>query len=389
MMNVTGTAAPTSASLHALSCAPVELANQSAGSDPMLVRGGVTFGGGGPLPTGSASLQLDGSTALAADVVSTNGGSLLGTTTSEGIWFKTTAGYSGGGVLMGFGSQPSNLVTEANFDRIIWMNASGKLNFEINGTLGSHSNTTSPSSYNDGSWHLVVATVGPGLLVTSTITVYVDGTSVASATGLSLLSGYTGYWHLGWSPINGTSYGTTTPNFFAGQLSDAFSVDSTNITSTQVGALHTASSQATWNSDLTADGVTDSWNLNDSGTTTFAGPYPVIGATSPCTMVSLAVGGSAFCVFSPSSTTTACATPTASSASIASWVAAGTLTFPPTPLATSQTITASVVRGSTYNATYLPGLHLYVPVTLIEGFTVAAHWFTSLTWSSTSQRVTV
>jgi hypothetical protein len=379
-LSTSGTVAPTAATLTAISCGPVELANAAAGSDPMLVRGGVTYDQAGPL-TGGGSLGLDGSSALGADVIGVDSATLLGSSFTEGIWFKTAPGYSAGGALLGFGSQPSSLGTEANADRIVSMTTAGKLNFLLDGSLGVTSDTTTPLAYNNGAWHLVVVTVST--VVFTAVTVYVDGSQVATSTGLTLASGYTGYWHAGWSPVSSGSA------YLAGYLSDAFVVDGTSLSSAQVSALAGAGTQATWAGDLSTDGASDSWPLDDSGTSTFAGPYPVIGATSPCTMVSVADGASSFCAFSPNSLTTACATPTGSSPSLAAWASAGALAFPPTSLSTPTTLTLTVVRGSTYNAGYLPGLHLYVPVSLTEKLAAAPTWGATLTWTSSSEQVIV
>jgi hypothetical protein len=375
-LSASGGAAPGTASYTASSCGPVELADQSAAADPMLVRGGVTYAQGGPL-TGSASLGLDGSSALAADVVSTSNAT-LGTTFTAGVWFKTTSGYGAGGSLIGFGSSAST-VSDTSADKILSMTTAGKLNFAISGTLGT-SNTTSPSDYNDGNWHLAVVTVSTTLL--ATVTLYVDGSQVAQATNLTLLTGYTGYWHVGWSPVSSGSA------YLAGSLADAFVVDGTALSPSQVSTLSGAGSQSAWNTDVSADGASMSWGLGDAGTTTFSGSLPVIGATSPCTMVSVATGGSTFCIYSPNSAGSACASPTASSQTLSQWVAAGAQSFPATSLSTSTTITTTVTRSSTYNTTYMPGLRLYLPVTLTEKLTSSSPWYTTLNWTSASQQVT-
>ena len=52
---------------------------------------------------------------------------------------------------------------------------------------------TSPSAYNNGQWHLVVAEIGP-----SGQQLWVDGVKVASNPSVTSAQNYTGYWHLGW-----------------------------------------------------------------------------------------------------------------------------------------------------------------------------------------------
>ena len=375
-LSASGGVAPGTASYTASSCGPVELADQSTASDPMLVRGGVTYAQAGPL-TGSASLGLDGSSALAADIVPTSNAT-LGTTFTEGLWFKTAAGYNGGGSLIGFGSSPST-ISDTSADKILSMTTAGKLNLAIAGTLGT-SNTTSPISYNDGNWHLAVVTVSTSVL--ATVTLYVDGSQAAQTTSLTLLTGYTGYWHVGWSPVSSGSA------YLAGNVADAFVVDSIALSPAQISTLDTAASQPIWNSDLSSDGASQSWGLGDTGTTTFTGTLPVIGSTSPCTMVSIATGGASYCIYSPNSSSAACATPTASSQTLTQWVAAGPQSFPATSLSASSRITTTLIRNSTYNPTYMPGLRLYLPVTLTEKLTASSLWYTTLSWTSTSQQIT-
>ena len=374
-LSATGGLSPTTAGYTASSCGPVQLADQSSASDPLMARGGLTFAQSGPL-TGSASLGLDGSSGFATDIVSTTGG-LLGSTFTEGIWFKTASGYTGGGTLIGFGSSPS-AVSDSSADKILSMTPAGKLNFAIAGTLGT-SNTTTSGTYNDGHWHLAVVSVAT--LILTGITIYVDGSQVASSGGLTLLTGYTGYWHVGWSPVSSGSA------YVAGNLSDAFVVQGTALASGAVSTLASASTQTAWNSDLSSDGASNSWSLGDSGTSTYAGTLPLIGTTNPCTMVAVAVGASNYCIYSPNSATAACATPTGSSATLAQWAAAGSEPFPATAIGANATITTTMIRASTYNTTFMPGLRLYVPVTLTEKLSAASPWYTTLTWNSTSQQL--
>jgi hypothetical protein len=372
-----GGVSPTVASMTASSCGPVSLADQSVASDPMLVRGGVTYAGSGPF-SGSGSLGLDGSSALAADIVGTTNGTLTGTF-SEGVWFKTAAGYASGGALIGFGSSASS-VSDTNADKILSLTPSGTVNFALTTTLGTSNVASSGTSYADGHWHLAVATVSTTLGLTSA-KVYVDGTQVASGGSLTLLTGYTGYWHAGWSPVpSGSAY-------LAGNESDAFAVDGTALSAGAITTLAGVSSQTTWNSDLSGDGASQSWGLGDAGTTTFSGTLPVIGSTDPCSMVSMAAGGGAFCVYSPNSLVSACATPTGASKSVAQWVAAGAQSFPATVVGTPAVVTTTLIRGSTYNTTFMPGLRLYVPVVVTEKLAAGSPWYTTLSWSATTQQV--
>ncbi len=111
--------------------------------------GGVTKGQAGAVPgTSDTSAKFDG----------VNGGvSSADTVTnprvySEELWFKTNTDQ--GGKLIGFGTKQSN-ETSDGYDRHVYMETRRPLTF---GTWTGQTNTiTSPDSYNDGSWHHMVA----------------------------------------------------------------------------------------------------------------------------------------------------------------------------------------------------------------------------------------
>lgn len=114
------------------------------------------------------------------------------TTFSQALWFKTTSGN--GGNLIGFGDTSSGLSN--GHDRQIYMETNGKLTF---GTwTGQASTVTSPKSYNDGAWHMVVSTFGTGGQQ-----LFVDGALVASSS-VNAAQNFTGYWKVGadntWGP---------------------------------------------------------------------------------------------------------------------------------------------------------------------------------------------
>ena len=108
-------------------------------------------------------------------------------------------------------------------------------------------------------------------------------------------------------------------------------------------------------------GATNLWPLGDTGTTVFNGPFPG-GAANPCGHVLVTVGTAspARCVHPSQST--ACPFPNVASISLQALAAAPSaqLTVPTT--GTSQTLTTTVTRASTYNTGYNNGLHLLFPV---------------------------
>jgi len=350
--------------VSAASCATVQLANIKSASRPMLPRYATTFTATGPFG-GTNAVALDGTTAYAASVAQQ---SLtiplvgLGTTYGYGVWFKLPAG-GGGGPLLSFGSNPT--ASGTTVDRTLFVNASGRLGFVAN-TSGSTLTQSSGSSYLDGGWHFAYAvmTITNVIIVGVTlgVTLYVDGTQVATSS--SLLNGassYAGYWHLGWAPTSVTGLASA---YLQGSLSNAVVSDS----SPAAGAPN--ATQRSTQADFTAwaSGATEHWVLGDSGTTTFTGSQPTIGATSPCTMVTIA-----WATTTPSGTVTA-ATP------LSSFATGSTYTVPAPAAGATQTSTITLARHASYNA-YVSGLRLKVPITFEVLTNPASSWAVSFTWS--------
>jgi Concanavalin A-like lectin/glucanases superfamily len=373
VLSATGTSSFTSATYRAALCGPVQLANSATSSDPMVVRGGVTFAGTGPTTlSGSGSFGVDGSTGMAVDVTSANGLQ----TFSEGIWFKTS---SAAGALMGYSSSPSN-TSASTFDRHLYLNAAGNVVFGV--YMAGVDTVQSPSTYANGAWHFALATLtsNTGLLNAQAIqTLYVDGVQVATTTrttGGNGAESTTGYWRVGESRTSVADGWTGNGEFFAGSLSDAM-VFPAALTGAQVSALYASTSQTAYAALVSTDGAQHFWPLNDNGLQTFAGPYPVLGATSPCTQVRATVGTSTKCVYPAS----ASPCPAQSSTNLLSGlVAAVTLALTPSTPSTSQTLTTTVSEDTSYNTGYDQGLHLLVPVTITETpFSQSFTWSTNAT----------
>jgi hypothetical protein len=363
-------AAGVTQTVSAAGCAPVQVANAANSANPMMVRYGTTFApSAGPM-TGAGSVALDGSSpgGYESAVVSQaqpNPGLSLGSVYGLGVWFKTTS--TSGGPLFGIGTSAIN-ATGGN-DRILYMRTDGKLSF-IQNTSGA--TTTTGTAYNDGNWHFVYVTMTAVNIVaslSSTTTLYVDGDP--AVTGGGLLVGYsssTGFWHVGWSPVSGL------PSYFTGSLSNFVVFDTAGAparpTTTQRAS---QSAFTTW-----AASATERWLLNDTGTTTFGGAYPVIGSTNPCTMVNVSWGftNPTTCGWSPNSQTAACTDPPVSS--LAAFGSAGAQTIASPAPGTTQTSTVKLTRGGTYNTGFVPGLHLYAPLTFQS---TAGNWTNTFTWS--------
>lgn len=169
------------------------------------ITGGVTEGVPGPLSGApSTAVALDGKTGYIYDNTAFSDPQ---TYTLE-MWFKTTT--TAGGKLIGFGSSKTG--PSGSDDRHIYMTDSGELVFGVypNEVV----TIASPGTYNNGRWHLVDATEGPGGLA-----LYVDGKLVASAPQTSSASSYEGYWRVGYDTLHGWPEAPSS-YYFAGDVAD-------------------------------------------------------------------------------------------------------------------------------------------------------------------------
>jgi len=125
------------------------------------------------------------------------------------IWFKSTS--STGGRLMGLGDAQTGAST--NRDRQLYLNNSGQIIF---GTHPSgYQTVTTASSYNDGSWHHVAASLGAGGLL-----LYVDGIRRGTDTGTTTAQNYNGYWRMGYDDLTGWPSAPTS-NYLAASIDEA------------------------------------------------------------------------------------------------------------------------------------------------------------------------
>ena len=351
----------TNSQLRATSCAPVQLADAQTATDPMLPRYATSFGRTDPWGTASA-IALSGG-AYAADVSTTNTVTLLGNSFSLGVWFKVANGYSSGGALLGLAPSASNGSTVAG-SPLVWMDDSGKIRFSLSGTLGIPATGVSASAYNDGNWHLAVLSVTWAVLG-SVPTLYVDNAAGVSTGALSLLSGTLAYWHAGWGDFT-TVANAPTSSTLTGSLSGAFTTRSALSSATRSSLFAAASANAYRTAVLGLSGIDHLWMLDDPGTTTYGGSLPVVGATSPCTMVDVA-----WTLSGPADTVSPAGTRLSALAD-GTWhtVAA------PAP-GTTQTSTIVVSRDGTWSS-YVAGLRLHVPIE--HRLTASSNWTATLSW---------
>ncbi|GGC16506.1 PKD domain-containing protein [Cellulomonas carbonis] len=177
-------------------------------------RRGVTLGAEG-LRAGGTAVTFDGAGGLLSSDRSFTDPRVYSTE----LWFRTTT--TTGGKLIGFGSNQEDL--SGNYDRHVYMEDDGRLTYGV--WTGQTNTITSPAAYNDGQWHHVVATQGPGGMV-----LYVDGQAVGThpQTGAQA---YTGYWKVG----SDTTWGPQ-PHF-AGTV-DEVAVYSRALSATEVASHH-------------------------------------------------------------------------------------------------------------------------------------------------------
>ncbi len=154
----------------------------------------------------------------------------LPNTFSLATWFRTTT--TTGGKLIGFGNVRTGASTV--YDRHVYMTNGGQVVFGVN--PGTVKTVVSPKSYNDGAWHLAVAT-----LSSAGMQLYLDGAAVASDTSVtSGSSASNGYLRIAYDNIDGYS-SVPTSRYFAGTLDDA-ALFPTALSADQVAALNNAAS---------------------------------------------------------------------------------------------------------------------------------------------------
>ena len=198
------------------------VADASPNRTPGNVFGGVTLGSGSTVAPGTAATFNGANGTLSSARTYGNP-----TAYSEEIWFNTTTGN--GGKLIGFGDQREGF--SGNYDRHVYMENSGQLTFGV--WTGQTNLITSPTAYNDGGWHHLVATQD----ATNGMKMYVDGALVGTNPQTSSQS-YTGYWRVG----GDSSWGGNSA-FFNGSLDEA-AVYPRALTEAQVKAHYTASGAA-------------------------------------------------------------------------------------------------------------------------------------------------
>jgi hypothetical protein len=252
--------------------ASTTLADASGNANTATAEDGVTLGAGGPSTLGGGAITPNGSTGwaqTAKSISNPEGFSIVG-------WFKTTT--ASGGTIIGF-TNAQGTSGQTDTDRMLWVDNSGKLVWAV--WPGAADEITSPSAYNDGAWHMVVAEIG-----SSGQQLWVDGSEVASNSSVTSAQSYTGYWHLGWAAEGGGGWpDAPTDLYLAGSLSQ-IAVIPTQLGSSQISTLYTAGSYGAYAIDVGALSPTAYWPLQDSASnvcgTTEITVQQTVGSTYTC-----------------------------------------------------------------------------------------------------------
>jgi hypothetical protein len=179
------------------------------------INGGVTLGAAGPFTSGVAdpspgatSFSFNGSTGY----VNTNSSYANPETFSIAVWFKAAPG-STSGPIVAFGS--SQGTGSANYDRLLYIGSDGHLVFGVCGS-SCPAVVESANPVNDGNWHFAVAT-----LSSAGLALFVDGQPAVTNTSVTNAQNYTGYWHVGYSPLGGWPDSNGSANaYFDGSVAD-------------------------------------------------------------------------------------------------------------------------------------------------------------------------
>lgn len=187
-------------------------------------KSGVTFSATGPLTrdTSDKAVTLDGSKGSVTGSDSMNGPQSM----TAQLWFKTTS--NSGGKLIGFskGKDNSDIV-----DRVLYMTNAGKIVFGMD--MSTMKTIQTPLSYNDGKWHMAVATMS-GL----NAALYIDGKLITTGITTSEPTSSSGYWLIGGDNFPGWA-NQPTSSYFNGSI-DEVAIYTKALTAIQIATQYAA-----------------------------------------------------------------------------------------------------------------------------------------------------
>jgi hypothetical protein len=354
-----GTMGAISSTYKARSCGPVSVADNRNAANPMLSRGSTSFNQPGPdkLSYSNNSIRLNGNNA--SSLININPTAPL-QNFSLSMWFKTD---TASGALFSWSPAASDKISGL-YDRSVYFTSNGSLAFS---TFSGSARTITSSgvNYANNGWHHVVATAQSNVTTsTSQTTLYVDGAVVASATHDTptvARATANGYWHVGQGNITTADGFSGSGTTFKGSVSN-FAVQPSVYTAANVTNLYSATTFNTYSSRVLAFGPQSYWYFTDTGTVTYAGPYPVIGASNPCTHVNISVGTTTSCIF-PYNGAAPCG---ALSKNVSELAAAAAVPMVSPAPGSTQRITVQIQRNDNYNSDFDTGLKLSVPIVITQ-----------------------
>lgn len=137
-------------------------------------------------------------------------------------WFKASA--TGRGSMIGYAASTTGMAAE-NVDRVLFLDSGGKVSFYVHNGAARYLRST--STYTDGAWHHVAATLGA-----AGMTLYLDGQAVASDATVTSARNAAGYWRWGGTNLIGLA-NRPTSDYFVGTL-DEVAVYPAQLTAAQV-----------------------------------------------------------------------------------------------------------------------------------------------------------
>lgn len=187
-------------------------------------------------------------------------------------WFNTTHAQ---GTLIAF-SDTEAATNTVNNDRSLWIDSAGKLVWATATSATAMTELTSTSVVDNGAWNFFAVTIG----TTSGDQLYVNGTLQASSSGVTAAYNYNGFWHIGWgAELDGTPNWADKPTsaYFNGSL-NGLALFGSQLTSAKISTLNGETTQATYDSQVSADTDAYYWPLDDTGATAFTGALPTLTA---------------------------------------------------------------------------------------------------------------
>ncbi len=208
-----------------------------------LYCGGVTYVPGKFTSDGSGAMAFDGSTGYARSYNRVMQNACVAASCTFGGWFSTAgSGATYNGVLL---SESLNVVpsTGTSRDHVVYVGASGKLNY-WNGSTGTYLQST--ASVADGANKSWVVTHKFTSTSSYTDVLYVNGVAVNNATVAGAYGNSTDYWYIGWGYTTNLTDAPSNP-FFQGVIGKTFFIPNVALTAAQVQSDYALASSTTVN----------------------------------------------------------------------------------------------------------------------------------------------